>query len=452
MTQVFRTYSGQYLAYDGLSGQIITIHDSLLKNVESKDIKETILSYLLGKGIIQPGGFRNVAWHRSYGDYRIEIEENIQELVLQLTRRCNLNCQYCVYSGNYAHMIPHSGENMSVDNICRSIDFYAAHSGRSAKASIAFYGGEPLLCQKEIQTAMDYARRVFRNKKLEFSVSTNGILLNRKAMEWLIKNPDIIATVTMNGPFQDKYRIDDTGRGSLACILKNFRLMKEEYPSVWDNQIQLIANISTEADIPELRSFYREKIGRNPVALTQIRPDMGNQIIQDIVASDIDEAPLIGKALRREYCEHSDSFLDVYFKAGISLIHGRELFKNNRTAYISSCMPLTTRLYVGAEGKFNICERVSDYLTLGDIKQGFDEEALRHIIEQVPVLVGQHCLNCWAQRLCLLCYQQMIGPAGKITDISEKWCEGMRQDILEKLKMYCEIAYSHPERLRDFAD
>ena len=123
--------------------------------------------------------FERLVWEKSFEEYLEFIKGNIPCLLLQMTTKCNLNCDYCVYSENYAHMENHGNQDMSHETIIKSIDFFAEHNKNCDEAEISFYGGETLLCFREMQEAVTYAREKFADKKLVFRVTTNGMLLNR---------------------------------------------------------------------------------------------------------------------------------------------------------------------------------------------------------------------------------------------------------------------------------
>ena len=69
-----------------------------------------------------------------------------------------------------------------------------------------------MLCFREMQEAVTYAREKFADKKLVFRVTTNGMLLNRNVATWLNENQDVITTITLNGPFHDQHRKNRFGK------------------------------------------------------------------------------------------------------------------------------------------------------------------------------------------------------------------------------------------------
>src|SRR5689334_17054582 len=90
------------------------------------------------------------------------------EVQLVVTRRCNLSCGYCTEYDGHSAEVPY-------ETLARRID--AIHGLRAV--NIALLGGEPLL-HSRIDDLVRYAAR-----RAQVSVTTNGFLLDRKAIERL---------------------------------------------------------------------------------------------------------------------------------------------------------------------------------------------------------------------------------------------------------------------------
>ena len=96
-----------------------------------------------------------------------------------VTDDCNFYCEYC----------PQKKEKkfISVDLIKRAIDFF--YPLMENNASVGFYGGEPLLCFNAIREAVIYFKKKnFPAKPVDFSITTNGSLLNEEVLEFLNQN------------------------------------------------------------------------------------------------------------------------------------------------------------------------------------------------------------------------------------------------------------------------
>lgn len=104
----------------------------------------------------------------------------LRDLRISVTDRCNFRCTYCmpreVFDGNYAFM-PHSAL-LSFEEITR----VARLGAQLGVEKIRLTGGEPLLRKNiEVLIGMLAELRTPAGKPLELTLTTNGILLRRKA-------------------------------------------------------------------------------------------------------------------------------------------------------------------------------------------------------------------------------------------------------------------------------
>ncbi|MVW70885.1 MULTISPECIES: GTP 3',8-cyclase MoaA [unclassified Bordetella] len=104
----------------------------------------------------------------------------MRDLRISVTDRCNFRCTYCmpreVFDGNYTFM-PHSAL-LSFEEITR----VAGLAAQLGVEKIRLTGGEPLLRKNiEVLIGMLAELRTPAGKPLELTLTTNGILLRRKA-------------------------------------------------------------------------------------------------------------------------------------------------------------------------------------------------------------------------------------------------------------------------------
>ncbi|MFR4764057.1 MAG: radical SAM protein, partial [Anaerococcus obesiensis] len=79
---------------------------------------------------------------------------------------------------------------MTDDVAKKSIDFLLENSGSHYNLDIDFFGGEPLLNWDLVKNTVDYARSKEKefNKHFNFTLTTNGMLLDDEKIEYLNKN------------------------------------------------------------------------------------------------------------------------------------------------------------------------------------------------------------------------------------------------------------------------
>lgn len=444
--KVFYVLGHGYYLYDGLTNRIITIGADWTNNGNGFISEGDLLSRFRDDGIVSDGVWNTFNWRESFDFLKEKYETGLESLVLQVTRDCNLRCSYCAYSGNYRNMLPHSKDEMSEEMICRSIDFFMEHSSKSSKVVILFYGGEPLLKYKHLKMAIQYADKYGR--QISYGITSNGVALSPEIVKWLNNHPNVYLTITLNGLKHDDYRRTIDNKGSLQSILDNISYVRNFYPNVWKNQIRFIANIVSAQELPKLREFYSQIIQKPPIMVSYINIDYCDDEIKVLFKSDDMTDDEVVEKLQMEYIQSNDPFLKTLYDEKISMIHNRGICGEKEPVFLNSCMPMSWRLFVRTDGTFNMCEKVSDSISLGNLQDGFNEERIKELYSQMKVFAEHNCRNCWAQRLCMYCYQDVIDENGRlITHFTSDWCARSQQSILRYLKLYVSIANQNPEKL-----
>jgi len=126
---------------------------------------------------------------------------------------CNLDCTYCFFLSK-EQLYPGDRFRMS-DEVMRAWIAQVIDGHRTPEVTIALQGGEPTLM------GVDFLRRVVAHARdvagpgraLEFTLQTNGTLLDDEWCEFLAAN-DVLVGLSLDGPavMHDAYRVDKQGR------------------------------------------------------------------------------------------------------------------------------------------------------------------------------------------------------------------------------------------------
>lgn len=122
--------------------------------------------------------------------------------IVILTSRCNLNCRYC---GGFEEGLMPERIQFSIEDLKKFV----------GKASIAFYGGEPLLEMEKMKDLID------KIPAEHFILQTNGILLNRLEEEYLKRFSTILIS------FDGRKDLHELYRGGYDRVLENARNIKD---------------------------------------------------------------------------------------------------------------------------------------------------------------------------------------------------------------------------------
>ena len=93
--------------------------------------------------------------------------EEIKSLILRITERCNLSCDYC-----YAACSGCKVRDMSAETAIRAVELCCPEGGQ---LRVQFTGGEPLLNMGVIEAVFAFGKAT--NRRLILAVQTNGTLL-----------------------------------------------------------------------------------------------------------------------------------------------------------------------------------------------------------------------------------------------------------------------------------
>ena len=137
-----------------------------------------------------------------------------------LTTECNLQCRYCF--GETMEDFDEDFGNFNVDYSLpkkANYDLYllADFCRKDADCVLTFYGGEPLLCIKEIKQIMDVA------KPKHFMIQTNGLLLDGLEPEYVNRFHTILVSVDGNEALTDYYR----GKGTFRRVIDNLERIRK---------------------------------------------------------------------------------------------------------------------------------------------------------------------------------------------------------------------------------
>ena len=440
MWKRFSTSSDTEYLYITETNQILT----LTKECDTQT-DEVLIDELHKQGILYDDLPSYARWKMTPEEYSKTLSGGMRGMVLEITQQCNLRCSYCIYSGNYTGRRVHQERHMDIDMVKKCIDFYLQHNSDCPSAKISFYGGEALLEFDLIREAVRYAREKMSGKRpIRFRISSNGTTLRSNVIKWLEENEDVDMTITINGGSHDKYRRFPSGVGSLGIIMNTLNDIRENHAKLWD-RIDFIANAASYSEIADLRSFYREKIGKPPMLITGIHFFGGNDVIDKILTKpEGDEESY--RALCKAYGEEHDEYVKPWTQMEIENICVRGIGAQKDGRVCSSfCMPFIDSLFVSSDGVFGICEKIGADASLGNINDGFNMTGIRNLLDEALQLINEKCLHCWAQRLCSLCLSEMHRDESGKLFIPEKTCDSIRKGVEEDLRLFCEIGEKNPD-------
>lgn len=474
---VFKTEKAWYI-YDRFSNLILKTNkliadliDEMLSGISLRDIHEKHKYYSFEDLVNAAKEIDNIKQNNILVDYQIQklsicneddkkkflerkLDGLLTQLILNVTEGCNLRCEYCIYSGSYLGKRVHNNLNDMPWNVAkRAVEFFIYHSKLSKARYISFYGGEPLLRFDMIKRVIDYSRKLDPN--VRFSLSTNGVLLNKDNMKFMEKN-NIDLQISLDGPksIHNKYRKFPDGNGTFQIIKKNILNMKKFHPKLYDRLSINSVIVPTDFTINYINDFFK-----NSEIIRDLRPD--NIMIKVI---NPDENLFYKKYSYSEfisdfYGQAAHIFKDYLLgktNADSAILPSLILERNIKKIYFRSkkllsdylyfwpngiCIPGMRSLFVSSDGAFFPCEKFYDEndLSIGDIFRGFYFEEISKLIEDYCSLVVNFCRKCWAYRFCDDCLLSIRSKQGFDLLRKSQFCEAQRRSMVFYLILFVSI-------------
>jgi uncharacterized protein len=324
---------------------------------------------------------------------QVELENvPLSTLVLEVAQDCNLRCTYCYAEGGNYGAAPCL---LGAGSARRAVRYLLDHSGDRDDVTLIFFGGEPLLNMEAVKAATDEAISYGRElgKKVHFSLTTNGTLLDPEIVAFLHDNRVSVA-VSLDGPrdIHDHNRPDESGNGSysevvsrLECLLKDSPVPVAARVTLAPDQWHRVAEV-----FDHLTGLGFHEVGIAPVSPVskELLPTAGQ-----------DAALLEGFGLMaRRFVDHARKGLVMPFSNILDLLGRLHLGQTKQV----SCGAGFGYMAVDAKGRFFPCHRLAgeEEFCSGSLDTGINTGRIKSCLGSLNRGREQSCSKCWARTLC----------------------------------------------------
>jgi len=338
-----------------------------------------------------------------------EIMYNLSQvtsIAFGLTEDCNFRCNYCIYSGIYKDERVHGEQKLGLKEAAKAIDFFMNlitqpfRRTRSNDFSIGFYGGEPLLELQLIKEIIAYVdsqtKRIpsFKDLNIKYRMTTNGYLLNGETIDYLYKK-GISLDISLDGPEKEhnKFRKLKDGSETWKDVFKNIKYIKENYPEYYKKNINFLPTVHPQHNELKIVEFFKQ-----------------NKDLFDINKIRFGNVNLVGlnPNLKENWVKNLGESSDVILEKKVnSSIHDKFFLKNlsRQSKFTATCFPGSHRVFINQKGDFNVCERINNNFSIGNVHRGFDFENIRTLISEYnKEIIRLKCWECPLWFLCSICF------------------------------------------------
>ncbi len=190
----------------------------------------------------------------------------VKAICLHVAHDCNLRCGYCFAStGDFG-----KGRKLMPPEIARkAIDFVVLKSGKRRNIEVDFFGGEPLMAWDTVVKTVEYARSLEdkHNKKFRFTITTNGLLLDKDKQDYINKNMDnVVLSLDGRKEINDAFRKTAGGSGSYDVIVPRFQeLVKNRSGDYYARGTFTAKNLDFAEDVTHIADLGFKSLSVEPV-------------------------------------------------------------------------------------------------------------------------------------------------------------------------------------------
>ena len=320
-------------------------------------------------------------------------ETHTKALCLNIAHDCNIRCGYCFAStGDY-----HGGRKLMPFTVAsKAIDFLLSTSGARKRLEVDFFGGEPLMNFDVVKETVLYAREREKEygKRIGFTITTNGTLLDKDIEEFINENMNnIVLSIDGRKRVNDRMRKFVDGSGTYESImpkLKSFVASRGD-KSYYIRGTFTANNLDFCSDVLHLADEGFKEISIEPVVAEK---EKGYALREEHLPGIYQEYD----KLASKYIEYNESGKGFrYYHFLMDLDGGPCIYKR-----VSSCGSGVEYFAVTPDGELYPCHQFvgrQEYL-MGDVWKGVTNRELQKEFSENTVYHKEKCRECWARFYC----------------------------------------------------
>ncbi|MCL2062118.1 MAG: thioether cross-link-forming SCIFF peptide maturase [Firmicutes bacterium] len=354
-----------------------------------------------------------------------EFDGRIKSVCLNVSHRCNLKCSYCFADGYLEN-----AQDMGIQTAQAAIDYLLAKSGNLVNLEVDFFGGEPLLNFDVVKQTVAYARSKEKKhgKKFLFTVTTNAMLLDEAAAEYLNREADnVVLSIDGREEVHNSVRGANTFKTALANA-KNF-CEKRGVQQYFIRGTFTAKNPDFAQDVLALFDYGFKNVSVEPVVLPPNHPlAVKEDMLQQLCAEY--------ESLAKQYVQRRASGDYVnFFHFNLDIYNGPCEHKR-----IRSCGAGCAYIAVTPDGAVYPCHRFigEPAYQIGDVtKNRYDKQVPLLFSRNNHVRAKKECTQCWAKYYCSGgCAASSVKLYGNLTQPDTLSCTLMKKRIECALAVY----------------
>lgn len=361
--------------------------------------------------------------YETYIDNFKNRETVVKALCLHIAHDCNLACRYCFagegeYRGRRALMSYEVGK--------KALDFLVASSGSRVNLEVDFFGGEPLMNWQVVKDLVAYGRSLEQphHKKFRFTLTTNGILLDKEILEFANKEmSNLVLSIDGRKEIHDLMRPHRGGQGSYDEIVPRFQMAAQSrgQTNYYVRGTFTHHNTDFASDVLHLADLGFQQISVEPVVAPETEE---YAITQEDVPKLLQEYDKLAQEIIRRRREGKGF---NFFHFMIDLEGGPCVYKR-----LSGCGSGTEYLAVTPWGDLYPCHQFvgQEEFLLGNVEEGILRKDICDAFRECNVYAKEACKDCFARFYCSGgCAANAYNFTGNINGTYDIGCQLQRKRV-----------------------
>lgn len=331
-------------------------------------------------------------------DYDPMVYQNydlIKSMCLNVAHDCNLRCTYC-----FASQGDFNGDRdlMPLEVGKKAFDFLVTQSKNRHNLEVDFFGGEPLMNFQVVKNLVAYGRSLEKeyNKRFNFTMTTNAVLLNDENMRWIDDNMNnVVLSLDGRKAVNDHMRKTVSGGGSFDVIIENIKKMaalreasgKEYYVRGTYTK----NNLDFGKDVEFLAAQGFRSVSVEPVVTDETKN-------YAILEGDVNRIKSEYDRLALTYLDKAARGLDyLFYHFMVNLDAGPCVYKR-----ISGCGAGRDYVAVTPQGTIYPCHQFvgnADFI-MGNVNDGITNPQIKDTFMGANLLKKEACRDCWCRYFC----------------------------------------------------
>jgi uncharacterized protein len=340
-----------------------------------------------------------------------------QQIVFEVTDKCNLQCKYCALGDFYEGHDSRQNKNININDAIKLLQYiFSLKGGRNTDSfAIGFYGGEPLLNIDFIKSIVDAVAKINTYKiPVHYLMTTNATLLH-KNIDFLVNNSFRLLISLDGNEFNQSYRTFKNNTNSFNRVITNIDALQQKYPDYFKKQISFNAVLHDKNSVKSIYDFIINRYGKAPKIAQLSNKDIKKEKREEFLKmyhKKSDDFKMNGESFKSDFdilqfslYKFMLNFLNHYTPFVFTNM-GELLLKEKRYFPTSTCLPFSKKIYHTINNKLLPCEKVNYKYSFGKIENENVQLDVKNITAQYNHYyqkIREHCNKCYVNRFCGVC-------------------------------------------------